>query len=245
MNRKLVSTGLLAGLVAGTGAGLILQQTGLAGASNAPSAAVVDDETSSTDPATTDPDATDTTTDDTTTDDTTTDDANDPRPDRGERLTEVLQPLVDDGTLTDDQLAAVISALEAAGPPEGFGRHGHGPGGRIGIRFGLDAAATALGVTVDELRAELQDGSTIADVATKQGVDVQTVIDALVAEATTRLAERVSAGHLTQDEADTRVAELTARITELVNNGRPARPERPFDEVEVEVDLTTADTAAG
>jgi hypothetical protein len=219
MNRKLVSTGLLAGLVAGTGAGLILQQTGTAGASNGVYAVVVDDDTSTTDPATTDPATTD-----------TTDTA---RPAPGERVREVLQPLVDDGTLTAAQLDSVVTALEAAGPIGGGGPRGHGGpgghGGRGGMGVGLDAAATALGLTVDELRTELEDGSTLASIATEQGVDVQTVIDALVAEATTRLSERVTAGDLTQDEADAKLTNLTERITDMVNNGRPARPERPTD----------------
>jgi hypothetical protein len=224
MNRKFVSTGLLAGLVAGTGAGLILQQTGLAGASNAPAAVVVDD-TSTTTP-----------------DDGSTDDV---RLDRGERLREVLQPLVDDGTLTADQLAAVISTLEAAGPPEGFGgpHPHHGRGRHGGLRIALDAAATALGVTVGELRTELVDGSTIADIAAERGVDVQAVIDAMVAEASARLGDRVTAGTLTQEEADAKLTELTTRITDVVNNGRPARPDLPDDEDEAEVE-TTSDTAA-
>jgi hypothetical protein len=102
-------------------------------------------------------------------------------------------------------------------------------------RIGLEAAATALGMTADELRTELSDGSTIAEVATAQGVDVQTVIDAMVAEATTRLAERV-AGDLTQAEADERIAELTERISDVVNNGRPAPPMPPFADGEVDID---------
>lgn len=89
------------------------------------------------------------------------------------------------------------------------------------MRIGLDAAATALGLTADELRTELQAGSTIADVAAAEGVDVQTVIDAMVAEATTRLDEKVAAGDLTQAEADTEAADATTRITESVNNGFP------------------------
>src|SRR4051794_17858614 len=41
----------------------------------------------------------------------------------------------------------------------------------------LDAAATALGITTDELKTELESGKTIAQVASDKGVDVQTVID--------------------------------------------------------------------
>ena len=48
MNIKMVSTGLLAGLVAGTGAGLILQDSGFAGASSVPAAVVVVDDATAT-----------------------------------------------------------------------------------------------------------------------------------------------------------------------------------------------------
>jgi hypothetical protein len=221
MKRKLVASGLLAGLVAGTGAGFVLEQSGFAGASSGVAAVAVDD-SSSTDPSTT------ITTDSATTDSATTDS----RPDPGQRVRDVLQPLVDDGTLTSDQLEAVVSALDAAGPMGPGGRMG-GPGGHMGDHRGtgldIEAAATALGMTTDELRTELEGGSTIADVATAKGVDVQTVIDAIVADATARIDERVTAGDLTQDEADARIADLTQHVTDLVNNGRPERPGPPAD----------------
>ncbi|HEX5096101.1 MAG TPA: hypothetical protein VFX21_08815 [Acidimicrobiia bacterium] len=44
----------------------------------------------------------------------------------------------------------------------------------------LDAAAAALGMSVEDLRSELRDGKTIADVAEEKNVDVQKVIDAMV-----------------------------------------------------------------
>ena len=87
---------------------------------------------------------------------------------------------------------------------------------------GLEAAATALDMTVEELRTALADGDkTIAAVAEEQGVDVQTVIDTLVTAAGAHLAEHVTAGDLTQEEADAKLAELTTRITDAVNNGGP------------------------
>ena len=64
----------------------------------------------------------------------------------------------------------------------------------------LDAAATAIGISVDELRTELESGKTIADVAKAHNVDVNTVIDAMVKAATDQIRER---------------------ITNLVNNGFP------------------------
>jgi polyhydroxyalkanoate synthesis regulator phasin len=127
---------------------------------------------------------------------------------------EALDGLVEDGTLTQAQADAVEQALEAARPERG----GRGPGGGRGI----EAAATAIGVEVDVLRDALRDGSTIADVAAINGVDVQTVIDAMVAAAQEHLDEQVAAGDLTADEAATRLTEVSERITAMVNGELPA-----------------------
>lgn len=132
-------------------------------------------------------------------------------------MADAIQGLVDSGTLTQAQADAVTAALEAA-KPEGQGGRGHGRGGP-----GLDAAATALGVTEDELHTALHDGQTIAEIATAKGVAVQTVIDAMVADAKERLAEAVTDGKLTQAEADEKAADLAERITTFVNEGRPER----------------------
>jgi hypothetical protein len=65
-----------------------------------------------------------------------------------------------------------------------------GPGIRQGL---LTTAATALGISEDDLQTELQAGKSIADVADEQGDDVDTVIDALVADAQTELEDRITA----------------------------------------------------
>lgn len=64
-------------------------------------------------------------------------------------------------------------------------RHRHGPG--------LAAAAKAIGISVDALRTELEAGKTIAEVAHAHGVDVNTVIDAMVKEATANIRDRITA----------------------------------------------------
>lgn len=115
--------------------------------------------------------------------------------------------------LVDSELPA-----RGEGGPGGPGGHG-GPGGR---GPGLDVAAEALGITADELRTELEADKTIAEVAEAQGVDVQTVIDAMVADHTERLAQAVEDGELTQEEADAKKLEITERVTTMVDEGMPA-----------------------
>jgi uncharacterized protein YidB (DUF937 family) len=96
-----------------------------------------------------------------------------------------------------------------------------GPGPRGGIRAGLSAAAEALGISVDDLRSALRDDKTIADVAAEHGVDVQAVIDAMVAEATERIDQAVADGDVDADRAAELEADLPERLTALVNGELP------------------------
>ena len=98
----------------------------------------------------------------------------------------------------------------------------------------ITAAAKAIGVTEAELTTALQGGQTIADVATSKGVDVQTVIDAMVAAEKTEIQADVDAGTITQAQADQRIADLTAHETDEVNGtftpgmgGGPGRHGQP------------------
>ncbi len=92
---------------------------------------------------------------------------------------------------------------------------------------GLAAAAKALNLTEDELKAKLEDGTTtIAAVATAQNVDLQTVIDAMVADATTKIDQKVADGDITEAKATEVKADLKDRITRMVSQARPADGER-------------------
>jgi hypothetical protein len=137
------------------------------------------------------------------------------RPDPSVRLNETLKPLVDAGTITQAQADAVIAALKAEMPQRGE----RGRGGKGGA--GLEVAAQALGMTADELQTALKGGQTLAQVAESKGVNVQVVVDALVASATNHINEEVASGELTQAEADEKLANVTDRVTERVNNPRP------------------------
>jgi hypothetical protein len=110
--------------------------------------------------------------------------------------------------------------------PKVGARHGFGGNGGLGIRpdVGLDAAAKALGVSTQDLKTDLAKGQSIAAIAKAKKVDVNKVIDGLVADASARIDEARKAGHLTQAEADKVKSDLKTRITDLVNNGFPKGP---------------------
>jgi hypothetical protein len=134
-----------------------------------------------------------------------------------------------------DRIKARIDAGEAplffGGP--GFGR---GPGGfrhhdrdfehRRGAS--LEAAASYLGLTPAKLRAALEDGKTLAQVAKDRGKSVDGLVQAMLSEKTKGLDGAVKAGRLTKAERDDLVAGLKQRITDLVNGRFPPREHHEF-----------------
>jgi multidrug efflux pump subunit AcrA (membrane-fusion protein) len=98
----------------------------------------------------------------------------------------------------------------------GAGR-GFGPGRPFGADEKFDAAAKALGITTDELRTALRDGKSIAQVAKDKNVDVNKVIDAMVAGAQARIDQAKNDGKIDQAQADRLKSGLKDRITKLVN----------------------------
>jgi hypothetical protein len=82
---------------------------------------------------------------------------------------------------------------------------------------GAEAVATALGITVEDLKTELSSGKSIADVAKAKNVDIAKVISAMTAQMKAHLDEEVASGEHTQAEVDAKLAEFTTRVTEMVN----------------------------
>lgn len=78
-------------------------------------------------------------------------------------------------------------------------------------------AAKALGMTEAELKAELEAGKSVADVAKAKNIDLDEVIAKLTAAFKAHLDEEVASGKHTQAEADAKLAEFKTRVTEMVN----------------------------
>ncbi len=201
--RRGTTIGLAAGLLAGGAIGLVATVPSLTSAASDDADTVVvavqeDTEDSAESPA-----------------------APDERPERGERLREALQPLVDDGTITSAQADAVTGQLVESLPDRGDrsgrqgrrGLDGHGPNNTV--------VADLLGIDRETLRDELEAGKSVADIAEENGIDVQTVIDGLVADAESHIDLAVDHG-LSEEQAAERLERITERINDGVYRTRPA-----------------------
>jgi hypothetical protein len=139
--------------------------------------------------------------------------------DRVAGIKDALKGLVSNGTITQAQADKVASTLASNLP---MGRGGHGPRGGLTP----EAVAKVLGITVDELRAGHEAGKTLAQLAAAEGISKADLISKLVAAAKAQLAADVTAGRLTQAQADEKSATLTARITEMVDRVGPPHGDR-------------------
>jgi len=107
-----------------------------------------------------------------------------------------------------DQIASTLTQrftdfVNGVRPPMGPGGPGHEHGD------GLQAAVTYLGISADSLRTQLEGGKTLAQIANAtSGKSASGLIDALVADATTRFGGNAP-------------ADLRQRITEMVNGTMP------------------------
>lgn len=80
--------------------------------------------------------------------------------------------------------------------------------------MGIDATAEATGLTEEEVIAALQSGQTFAEIAEAQGVDPQTIVDALLADRQAVLEQAVADGRLSQEQADWMLEEMAEHLSE-------------------------------
>lgn len=106
-----------------------------------------------------------------------------------EARTELIDEAVAEGRLTEEQ----AERLQERGFPFAGGRMGHGRG-RV-----IEAAAEVLGVTQEELKDELKDGSSLAEA---QGMTVDDFKAELLNQLQALLDSDVADGTLTQEQAD-------------------------------------------
>lgn len=89
-----------------------------------------------------------------------------------------------------------------------------------GVPFQLQAIAHILELTVEDVRARLSDGTTVAELAEKSGVPLRELVDALMAPMKAKLQAMVEAGNMDKDQA-THMLEKTGE--RLANSLRESR----------------------
>jgi hypothetical protein len=85
-------------------------------------------------------------------------------------------------------------------------------------------------MTEANLRAALEDGKTLAQVAKDRGKSLDGLVEAMVAEKAKAADQAVEDGRLTKAERDDLVAGLRKRLTDLVNGRFPPHREHKFED---------------
>lgn len=138
---------------------------------------------------------------------------------------------------TRDGLIAALTAAHSARIAElvdqkGFPQRGGGPGFGLGPRVELhvavdvvQTASTYLGISVADLRTQLQSGKTLAEIAAAtSGKTKDGLIAAIVAAHTAQIDKAVTDGKLTADQATKLKTGLTERVTAMVERSGPTGP---------------------
>ena len=109
-------------------------------------------------------------------------------------------------TMAFAQTATPPATQNATVPAGPGGDLGFGRGGGLHSKAALEAAAKALGMTSDELSAQIWGGKTLTAIAEAKGVDIATVKAAVEAalktETKTAITQSVTDGTMTQAKAD-------------------------------------------
>ncbi len=144
---------------------------------------------------------------------------------------EFLDQAVADGKLTQEQADNLRSKIESGeGAMFGFGSKGFGHDGGKGGRgsmapsFKADGGlAEFLGVDAETLRTEMTAGSTLAQVAEAHGKSRDELEAFLSSEMDERLAEAVSNGKLTQEQADDMKASYAENLDAMIDQAMPSK----------------------
>lgn len=84
----------------------------------------------------------------------------------------------------------------------------------------LDVAASALGLTTEQLRAELKTGKTLAQVAAAADRPVAALAQSIVGAASTALSSAVANGTVTQGQAEATLLSLPWQLTRIIGRAQ-------------------------
>jgi len=137
-------------------------------------------------------------------------------------LTDEINQGVADGKITPERADSLLSNLEdvvtqAVNGELSPNRLDRGAVRDAAKRTLVGATADATGLLPQQVIQQLRDGSTLADVITANGGDIDTVVNSAVAAATEQINTAVAEGRLGQEQADQLLANLPDLYQATVN----------------------------
>ncbi len=138
--------------------------------------------------------------------------------------TDMVNDAVSQGKLTDQQGAKIIDRIQNG--PMRFprnGRHEYRP--CRAQKFVIASSAEVLGMDKDELKAKLEEGKSLAEIAQEQGMTVEDFTAALTDSVKAALQAKVDAGAITQAQMDRVFEAFTSHVDQIVNfHPKPGAP---------------------
>jgi hypothetical protein len=129
-----------------------------------------------------------------------------------------------EGVSTDDVKSAAVEEFEShlderltstEAPP--MGRGGPGMRGMKGVNP-VEVLSDMTGLEPSEIHEQRVEGTSLASIAEAEGVDINDVIDTVIADAEEHLADAVDEGRIDADEAAEKLENMRERLEEMVNS---------------------------
>ncbi|MGD9318184.1 MAG: hypothetical protein PVG56_15215 [Anaerolineae bacterium] len=138
-----------------------------------------------------------------------------------EAQNKVADEAVAEGWLTEEQAAQMKERAAQGFGPRGMGKGFLGP--RVGFmgRGGDSIAgliAEELGLSVQDLFAELQDGKTLGELASEKGLDVEAITAKHLAQLEENLKQAVEDGKITQERADWMLQQAEEMVPNMLDH---------------------------
>jgi hypothetical protein len=134
-------------------------------------------------------------------------------------------------TRIEQAVATLMDRQHTGAKPPSQGAPLQRPQGLLdGLRDSYATAATALGMTPQDLAAEVRGGKTLRQIAQAKNVDPAKVQQAIVDAANAQIDKAVADGKLTSEratQAKTRVAEMAARLMDASRGQGDRTPVAP------------------
>jgi len=146
---------------------------------------------------------------------------------------ELVDEALAEGRINEEQAASARERIESGEPFFGpLMRQKHQMHDRGMHQDGMHRGAEVaefIGVTPEELRAAIEGGQSVVQVAEENGVSEQELTDYLLGEIEAKLAEAVESGRIDQATADEKLANAADRIAEGINREGPPERRADFD----------------